>query len=259
MRMPWGTPSSILIPLGIAQVMLILTPIPAGYNGPQSLASLNSLHLVSATGRWIGLQLRGWLEAGVVFTKSGGWTTDNIGQVLDALNRVRSVLGSSAQAALGLVNGQTLVFDKESIQPVQGVLNLEGRTFYTPGQYPTPIKLWIPDFLDSQIHETVVEMVIHELGHVVDWHAGRWWAGKRWSDESADWVVAQTVSEPGVRRIAVTPYAETDPGENFAEQFAWYIEQRYPGSGGLTGNIGRPGLDWRQIYALQVAISLAAR
>ena len=171
-------------------------------------------------------ELRNWIDRGIRFT-GATWTADHYEVVLTALDRVETALGGKTMAALGLGGGRTLTINRITTGTSRGgggVIDLrcDGRPF-----------------------EEAVEATIHEMGHIVDWHARsdkkstRWW-----SDSSPEWAAATgwrrnheygfyNITAEGSRG-AVTEYALSNPGEDFADTFTWYVESRNPGSGGFS-------------------------
>ena len=98
------------------------------------------------------------------------WTKSNLMEVIKALNLVESKLGSSTKAALGLLNGGTLTFNGVSKATYPGWADQPANTIHI-------------DLAGGNIFGTV----IHEVGHIVDWHArdaGSQWG---WSVTSYQW------------------------------------------------------------------------
>jgi RHS repeat-associated protein len=99
-------------------------------------------------------ELRNWMARGVRFT-GATWTANQREIALTALDRVETALGSKTTAALGLGGGQTLTFNR-----VTTGISMGGGPDNT-----------IDFRCDDDSFEYEVETAIHEMGHVVDWHA----------------------------------------------------------------------------------------
>ncbi|HLF27418.1 MAG TPA: hypothetical protein VJG32_13880 [Anaerolineae bacterium] len=169
--------------------------------------------------------LRQWLNAGVRFTPNSSWpgdawTAGNINSVRVGLNRVLAALGDKTLAALGLVNGGTLTFNKIEGTGVGGYTDQPGNK--------------ISLFLPKTYGEDAVETTIHEIGHLVDWRVRSTNAQWGWSAVSSEWPLASGWRRhhehgfwyltPGGAQGAPTANALTGVGEDFADTFTWYIE-----------------------------------
>jgi hypothetical protein len=149
-----------------------------------------------------------WLDAGVIFAPDRNnpaeWTAANIGDAIDALNRVSNAIGDGVLSALGLGGGGTLTFYK-----ISGIA--EGG-FHLSQQ---EIQIWLRD----GSREQAVETFIHEIGHVVDGRAGV--LGQYYSTLNLFWQRHHFANPSG----AVSRYAvEGGPNEDFAETFKWWVE-----------------------------------
>jgi hypothetical protein len=194
-----------------------------------------------------------WLDAGVIFAQSPTqWTAANVGNVIDALNRVSNAVGSGALAALGLDKG-TLSFIKEQADPKIGPDGLGGIGGEQKGQ---TIRLW----LLRQGNDKSVETTIHEIGHLIDFGATGV-LGTHYSGINVFWAFHHHV----YTNSAVSKYAvDGAPTEDFAETFTWWAENRngnrrdYPWFGANPQNRRGTPDEWR-ISFVQGTIALAVR
>jgi len=163
-----------------------------------------------------------WLDAGVRFTSDvapyNGWTFANLHDVLDALGLVNNRIGDSTRAALGIGNNGTLTFIK-SANIIRDCGT--GHDGCTVGHDQVRLKLTANGSRDQR------NLVIHELGHVVDWHAGN---GQFRSANSESWLTAggwRWVRDEGWEtygfRGAARVYGLQNPLEDFAETFTWSV------------------------------------
>jgi RHS repeat-associated protein len=163
--------------------------------------------------------LLGWIGKGLITFAGNPWTGGNLGNVRDALSRVSNALGNKTLTTLGL-NGGTLTFDNTS-----GILHADQPHNRVYGEFKA-------EFDADQSDE-----IIHELGHLADWHARPASAPWRWSAVSTEWGIASGwrkhpehgfwyITAKG-REGAPTLYAQSkDPGEDFADTFATFVDQR---------------------------------
>lgn len=120
------------------------------------------------------------------------------------MNRVSNAIGDGVLSALGLGGGGTLTFYK-----TPGVA--EGGKLLSQQE----VLLYLRD----QGGEKAVEVIIHEIGHVVDGRAGV--LGQPYSALNLFWQRNHYANPSG----AVSRYAvEGGPGEDFAETFTWWVE-----------------------------------
>ncbi len=190
---------------------------------------------------------------GVKFT-GNGWSSNTMAGVRDALNRANTALGSKIFTALGLHDSGGLTFsfgpqpDCSLVCTAQGTNTIEG------------------NFEDSYrgYGQNYAEGIVHELGHVVDWHARPPGSQFGWSITDPNWLSSSgwwRDAEHGTWRItyegyqgAPTQYAQhSGPGEDFADTFATWVDAvngtRY------SNFIGPLGGSWQyRLDALQVAV-----
>ncbi len=162
--------------------------------------------------------LSAWIASGVKFI-GGGWTGGGLDAARTALNRARTAVGSGMRAALGLVNG-TLTFNNNGnvdMQTDQGHNEIYG-------------------ILPSTADPGEIDRFVHELGHIFDWQIRPAWAINGWSNVDPNWLSSSgwwRDAEHDLWRItqegsqgAPTWYAQTNPGEDFAETFTWYVDEK---------------------------------
>jgi hypothetical protein len=179
--------------------------------------------------------LRYWEARGVHFS-GGGWNNERIQTQLTALERSAGAIDNYEQTQhdWGLDMPGGLIFHG-GYDRTDCPSSDDGTR---PGCYHattnTITLLWNflskPGYSDSCLEMTAT--TIHELGHVVDYHAGL----SAYGDYSSkyDWAI----SIPGWVKVnhsweyALSPegmvnnYARTDPLEDFAETWAWWVDTR---------------------------------
>jgi hypothetical protein len=178
--------------------------------------------------------LRYWEARGVHFS-GDGWNNERIQTQLTALQRSAGAINNyeQTQQDWGLEMPGGLIFHgsyDNSDCPSSGVSRSECYHASTN----TITLLWNflskPGYSDSCLEMTAT--TIHELGHVVDYHAGL----STYDDYSSqyDWVTSvsgwatvnsswkYTLSPEGM----VSNYARTNPQEDFAETWAWWVDAR---------------------------------
>ena len=149
-----------------------------------------------------------WLKFGVKFDNGiDKWTASAIREVVVALNRVEKafqIWGVDTRSALG----SSIVFEKANSVGVGG------------RHWPNRIRYYAPASGGGAIG---IEVLIHEIGHQVDWQlgggAGYWSNGSEWKGEF--WIYLPsgwTALEP------ISSYA-TSPREDFAETFTYAVER----------------------------------
>lgn len=175
--------------------------------------------------------LLGWLARGIRFSFDPAnpgypWQARDIGIVLKGLNAAAGYLGDLTDKLLGIGEFGTLSFLNSGVDHTQ----------YVAKQNTVLMR-----------NNFVLQEVVHELGHDVDWHlrpSGSPWG---WSATSEAWMSATGWSQPAGcltswcisttgRKGAVSSYALTDPGEDFAETFVWEVL----GPSGFTSTLQNP-------------------
>ena len=177
--------------------------------------------------------LRYWEARGVHFS-GDGWNNERIQSQLTALERSAGAIKSYEQTRhdWGLDMPGGLVFhgsyDNSDCHSSVGVTR---KSCYFASTN-TIILLWSvlsnPGYSDPYLDMT--EAAIHELGHVVDYHAGL----SAYGDFSSQYDWATSV--PGWTKVngaweyarspegMVSFYAQTTPIEDFAETWAWWVD-----------------------------------
>lgn len=142
--------------------------------------------------------------------------------VRDALNRVNQALGGKAGSALGLSNGHLWLNN----DPSASRLETDASTNTISGPFKNdPAR---GDFSAN------VDRVVHEFGHLADWHAHPQDAKWGWSAVSNQWGASSGwrqhhelefwyLTSQG-RAGAPTSYAQSGVGEDFADTFTWYVD-----------------------------------
>ena len=152
------------------------------------------------------------------------WTGSNLYDVNAALNMVSGALQNKTLAALGL-KGNKLTFEKQSTLGRTDPGAIGG---HAQGEINTIFMSLTPDH-----QERAIEVAIHEMGHIADWHAGNnvdfslsssepWLAAGNYFPVTGGWVSADPYLP---NRVFPSQYAagSSDPREDFAETFAWYV------------------------------------
>jgi hypothetical protein len=157
--------------------------------------------------------LSSWMDAGVRFVSGTSindqWTSGNIRDAVDALGRASAVLGARFRSAVGLSSG--LVFVKYAASTnlpdqIGGLHPARGGNASNTMSF----------FLTKNSEEYGVEVMLHEMGHLIDLRMGG--AGARWSEKNRWWHAIHGSSG------APSDYAKANPVEDFAESFAYYVE-----------------------------------
>ena len=198
--------------------------------------------------------LEGWLRRGIRFTGLQQWAASNVDWVVQGLDLVQSALGSELTNAIyGLggtgvfpminITGQTPVGDENV--PARGDRNGISWNFGAAG-----------DAL------SFIFNVIHETGHVVDTQLGLLkFGGGFWSTAGTGWLgpsgwanhkIDPSSSGPDQWVLSdmqvATLYARSNPIEDFADTFQWYVRGRL----NRTDGMGTPSQSRQN--ALTVAI-----
>jgi RHS repeat-associated protein len=167
--------------------------------------------------------LLGWLQNGVRFTtETQQWTSANLGDVMMGLDLVASALGGKTLALLGLTDGRTLTFNK--------ILSAQNNG--TAPYWKNIINL----NLSPYHYDPYIDITIHEIGHIVDYHARPSFAGQydTFSTSSIEWRETTGWSldpDRGIWRLlsgADIGFASnyfTTPMEDFAETFVYRVDQ----------------------------------
>jgi hypothetical protein len=187
-----------------------------GYDPGLSVWSTNELRRVND-----------WWDAGVRFTSNSSylgdrWTPSNLSDTVNALDRVRNYVGTKTNSALGIRNGQLEFIKIEAGRLDPGAV---GGLTDAPSN-----KVYL--FLIPTQTERTTEVVIHEIGHVLDWQARPANSPWGWSATSKSWGTASGWSivngvwcqDPALAAFAPTVYAKTNQGEDFAETFLYVVE-----------------------------------
>ncbi len=196
--------------------------------------------------------LLGWLNAGIRFTSVSNehglgatWTTSNLRDVMSALERTKSIVGNGMARIIG---------DGLTINKLHAACENAGciSGWGAPGA--------IDMYLGNEHNIYATQTAVHELGHIVDWVARPASSANGFS-YSPDWAgrvgwtyivthpYAHSLSEilrditegnwqPGAD-VFVSDYARKNPGEDFAETFAWYVGAN---TGGGFNFVRQPGL-----------------
>ncbi len=198
-----------------------------------------------------GYDIRGYLEGqGMRFT-GAAWTAENYRMVSAAYQKTRKALvgsGYDPSAALGL--GQGLTFNK---------VTTGGSNANTPANT-------INFRCDNDPFEYEVETAVHEMGHIMDWHARS--EGARWgySNVSGEWPAATgwrrlvygkegywVMTDRELYEAAPTTNAWNNPGEDFADTFTWWVYSQSRGSFSRA-RLSRPEDLKRRLEALSTAL-----
>ncbi len=188
---------------------------------------------------------------GVKFT-GNGWTGGNLQDVNKGLDIVRQALGDKVRAALGLISGRSLFINAIDCHGC-------GAGGHTYGE-SNLINLGLPSFSAVRNAETTV----HEIGHIVDWHAGNnldfslspsepWLAAGNYFPVTRGWVS----TDPYLRdRVFPSQYAaaSSDPREDFADTFAWHVYTQNGSVYGPTNSYNQIGPNIERQNALNVAL-----
>jgi RHS repeat-associated protein len=198
--------------------------------------------------------LSSWIAMGVKFT-GNGWTGGNLHDVNKGLNMVGQALGSKVSAALGLTGGRSLFINSADCR---GCV-VTGAGGHTYGQ-SNLINLLLPS--SSAIR--TVETMVHELGHIVDWHAGNnldfslspsepWLAAGNYFPVTGGWVSTDSYLP---NRVFPSQYAagSSDPREDFADTFAWQVYTKNGASYRPTASYNPYGPSAERQNALTVAL-----
>lgn len=174
-------------------------------------------------------ELLSWMGRGVSFT-GDRWTANNLGMAVSALQLVAdNIFNQSVQALMGTLGGPFAI-SKHTVANDPEI------------HADATINLWIPDQ-----HADVIKAMAylaHEIGHRVDSNNniasryGDWWAAtgakyrEVWTDDGSGKLTLTSSTVVPTAPLAVSQYAETDVGEDFAETFAYFaIGRSYPGFG----------------------------
>ena len=220
----------------------LVTTLGSAYANDGSLAGWSLAQLTN---------LLTWIDKGMKFT-GNGWTGGNLQDVSKGLDMVKQALGDKVWAALGLIGGRSLFINRLDC-PGCGA---GGRTY---GQ-SNLINLWLPR--SSAVR--TVETTVHEIGHIIDWHAGNnldfslspsepWLAAGNYVNIADGWFSTDTYSP---NRLFPSQYAAAahDPREDFADTFAWSVYTQNGSVYGPTSNYNQVGPNLERQNALSVAL-----
>jgi hypothetical protein len=235
---PVGTPS--------ATCTITLTPTADTlYNQAVQLLGFAPDHLAE----WSSAEfeeLLNWLKHGILFEKSdtanNRWTADNLKEVIEALDYASEYLGSKFDQALGLQSGGYLAIYHEST----GTRTDTGAEGGLSTQGEHKIQLWLlPDYNSFATFTT-----LHEFGHFVSYYLGKLSYSQTWLD-AAGWVQnAQgdwTLLDNKEAQKTVRGYSGTNPAEDFADTFAWMVEDKAGDRAYVESTFHIPSTD-RQTY-----------
>ncbi len=197
--------------------------------------------------------LSSWIAMGVKFT-GNGWSSNTIAGIRDALNRANTALGSKIFTALGLHDSGGLTFSFGPLPTCQSYICTDQGANTIGGNFDDSYRNYGQNYAEG---------IIHELGHVVDWHARPQGSQFGWSITDPNWLSSSgwwRDAEHGLWRItyegslgAPTLNALNTPGEDFADTFTTYV---YEKTGGDFSQFLHPkAISWvNRQNALQVAL-----
>lgn len=176
--------------------------------------------------------LNEWIQSGVRFTSNptmwdpktpvaaGIWTADALSEALRALGMVQSSLGTSKTRTALELNGGRFTINAVSNAPAPGWADQAGNRIHI-----------------NVAGADVAYVVVHEIGHIVDWHVRETNSRWGWSNTATIWLDATGwirnptygvwyYTDPTKMQVrpggASSSYAtERNPGEDFAETFVW--------------------------------------
>ena len=146
------------------------------------------------------------------------WTANNLSDASWALPYTSNAFGSHFKAALGLNDPaiNRLFLNKLGAAACDSCTGGFGAGSKDGGH----IDIWLGSGSDPQ----VLHDILHEMGHVVDYHVGPNFAyGTAWLDAGKWTKPWNLLWGSGDAKSATSSYALADPGEDFAETFAWYV------------------------------------
>ena len=169
---------------------------------------------------------------GVNFT-GNGWTAGNLKDVLTALNFAQAYLGSKTDKVLGLTNGGSLNFN---LLPTRQDPSGQGGQAH-PELHSIDLRLM------GTSNPLGTFTVLHEIGHFVSVklgnaygplsESGGWFQASKWSV-----VNKKSVLDANYEGDTVSSYGWKNPGEDFADTFAWTVED-------AVGNANYVNTDFR--------------
>ena len=219
------------------------TPMPGPENGGNGTpvgapSPLPTLEVPCSTTNWTNIDwsdyqqaqangLDSWRRKGVTF--SGEWTGNGFLAVTQALNMIEVLLLGKTNSGVGLV--PELNF--------QGVIGTGEGAQASPWESPKRVQMYMVVGGQTDSLRTVV---IHELGHNVDWHAGAFfsevlgnppsesinWVGEwKYEKESLWTFTGQDSNDTPSDYILLPNSTSCDkphcPAEDYAETFTWLV------------------------------------
>jgi len=190
---------------------------------------------------------------GIMFT-GADWGINDYKIVYAAIQRVEAAFKKAGydpevvKTALGIGGDRKLTFNK---------ITTGSSTADTPANT-------INFRCDDDPFKDEVETAVHEMGHIIDWHARS--EGARWgySATSSEWPAATgwrrlvygkegywVMTDRELYEAAPTKNAWNNPGEDFADTFTWWV---YSQSGGSFSRARRDEPHPARQHALSVAL-----
>jgi RHS repeat-associated protein len=198
-------------------------------------------------------ELINWLNHGIIFESRpmdprNIFTADDLKEVIRALDYAKDYLGSKFDEALGLSGGGNLTFERDSTEHCTEP-SCEGGYSW---QASHVIQLWLlPDF---NLFATFT--ALHEIGHFVSYYLSPghlsyskdWINATGWENDNGTWVLPLPQQGGIVRQNSTKT-----PAEDFADTFAWMVEDKVGDRGYVENTFNSPSSSRQNYFEERIA------